>query len=77
MKTSQLERIATLFAVWNDFILEGQLHPTDKTIINEVVTNWTQNKANPKYSTWEMSLEKMKKLGIVPTGQGLHTIPKP
>lgn len=77
MKTSQLERIATLFAVWNDFILEGKLYPTDEMIINEVITNWTQNKANPKYSTWKMSLEKMRKLGIVPTGQGLHTIPKP
>lgn len=73
MKTSQLERIATLYAVWNDFILEGESHPTDEKILHEVVTNWTANKANPQDGTWKLSLEKMKKLGIIPTGKGLHT----
>lgn len=65
MKTSQLERIATLYAVWNDFILEGENHPTDEKILHEVVTNWTANKANPQDGTWKLSLEKMKKLGII------------
>lgn len=77
MKTSQLERIATLYAVWNDFILEGENHPTDEKILHEVVTNWTANKANPQDGTWKLSLEKMKKLGIIPTGKGLHTSRKP
>lgn len=77
MKTSQLERIATLYAVWNDFILEGESHPTDEKILHEVVTNWTANKANPQDVTWKLSLEKMKKLGIIPTGKGLHTSRKP
>lgn len=77
MKTSQLERIATLYAVWNDFILEGENHPTDEKILHEVVTNWTPNKANPQDGTWKLSLEKMKKLGIIPTGKGLHTSRKP
>lgn len=77
MKTSQLERIATLYAVWNDFILEGESHPTDEKILHEVVTNWTANKANPQDGTWKLSLEKMKKLGIIPTGKGLHTSRKP
>ena len=77
MKTSQLERIATLYAVWNDFILEGESHPTDEKILHEVVTNWTANKANPQDGTWKLSLKKMKKLGIIPTGKGLHTSRKP
>ena len=77
MKTSQLERIATLYAVWNDFILEGESHPTDEKILHEVVTNWTANKATPQDGTWKLSLEKMKKLGIIPTGKGLHTSRKP
>ena len=77
MKTSQLERIATLYAVWNDFILEGESHPTDEKILHEVVTNWTANKANPQDGPWKLSLEKMKKLGIIPTGKGLHTSRKP
>ena len=39
MKTSQAERIATLFAVWNDLIIDGINNPSDEQIINEVITN--------------------------------------
>ena len=30
MKRSQIERIATLFAVWNDMILDGKSTPSKK-----------------------------------------------
>jgi len=73
MKTSQAERVATLFAVWNDFILDGII-PTDKQIVDEVRTNWTANKANSSEETWLGTLDKMKKNNIVPSGKGLHTI---
>lgn len=75
MKTRQVERIATLFAAWNDFIIDGNVHPTDDQIINEVMTNWTDNKANMQYTTWRSTLAKMKKHGIIPKGKGLHTLP--
>ncbi|MCD7822463.1 MAG: restriction endonuclease subunit S [Oscillospiraceae bacterium] len=74
MKTSQLERIATLFAVWNDFIIEGIDMPTDDQIIDDVMTNWTENKANTKRETWQGTLDKMKINNIVPRGIGNHTI---
>lgn len=73
MKTSQAERVATLLAVWNDFIIDGILQPTDKEIINEVVTHWTPNKANPQYSTWQNTLYKMRENQFVPKGTGVHT----
>ena len=73
MKTSQAERVATLFAAWNDFMLDGII-PTDKQIVDEVRTNWTANKANSSEETWLGTLDKMKKNNIVPTGKGLHTI---
>lgn len=76
MKTSQVERIATLFAAWNDFIIDGNPAPTEKQIIYEVMTNWTDNKANTQYATWQGTLKKMKQYGIVPQGLGLHTLPK-
>lgn len=76
MKTSQVERIATLYAAWNDFMIDGNVVPTDSQIIHEVMTNWTNNKANTKYSTWQGTLDKMKKNGIIPKGLGLHTLPK-
>lgn len=76
MKTSRLERIATLYAVWNDFLLDG-ITPTDDQIIQEVLSNWTENKAHSQYETWQDSLNKMKKHGLIPKGTGLHTLPKP
>ena len=76
MKTSQAERIATLLAAWNDFIIDGVANPTDKEIIDEVVTHWTPNKANPQYSTWQDTLCKMRKHRFVPKGTGVHTLQK-
>ena len=76
MKTSQAERVATLLAAWNDFIIDGVSHPTDKEIIGEVVTNWTPNKANPQYSTWHDTLYKMREHRFVPKGSGVHTLQK-
>lgn len=76
MKTSEVERIATLFAAWNDFIIDGNPAPTDDQIIHEVMTNWTDNKANTQYATWQGTLKKMRANGIVPKGTGLHTLSK-
>lgn len=74
-RTSQVERAATLFAAWNDFLLDG-ITPSDDQIIREVMGNWTENKANTKYDTWKDSLDKLKKSGILPKGLGLRTLPK-
>ena len=76
LKRTRMERIATLYASWNDFLLEG-ITPTDDQIIREVMTNWTENKGNTKYETWQDSLNKMKTNGLIPKGVGLHTLPKP
>ena len=76
MKTSQAERIATLLAAWNDFVLDGTAEPTDQQIINEVMTNWTPNKANTQLLTWQNSMNKLKQSGFVPAGFGVHTIKK-
>lgn len=76
MRTSQLERIATLYAAWNDFLIDG-ITPSDDQIIQNVVSCWTDNKANSQYSTWQDSLNKMRRYGLIPRGQGLHTLPKP
>ena len=76
MKRSQVERIATLFAVWNDMILDGNNTPTDAEIVSEVMSGWTENKANFAYDTWLGTLNKMRTNGIIPKGQGLHTLPR-
>lgn len=76
MKRSQIERVATLFAVWNDMILDGNNTPTDAEIVSEVMSGWTENKANFAYDTWVGTLNKMRTNGIIPKGQGLHTLPR-
>lgn len=76
MKRSQIERVATLFAVWNDMILDGNNIPTDAEIVYEVMSGWTENKANFAYDTWLGTLNKMRTNGIIPKGQGLHTLPR-
>lgn len=76
MKTSQAERIATLLAAWNDFILDGTAEPTDQQIINEVMTNWTPNKAHTQLPTWQNTMDKLKQSGFAPAGFGVHTIKK-
>lgn len=76
-RTSQIERIATIFAVWNDLILDGNRTPTDDEIIHEILTHWTPNKANTAEGTWKGTLDKMRKQGIIPKGWGLHTLPMP
>ena len=75
LKRTRMERIATLYAAWNDFLLDG-ITPTDDQIIQEVMTNWTENKGHTKYETWQDSLNKMKTNGLIPKGVGLHTLPK-
>lgn len=77
MRMGEIERFATLFAVWNDFIIDGIAVPSDGQLIDEVLTNWGPKKGRFSPKTWENTLMKMKRDGIIPKGLGLHTLPKP
>ena len=72
--TSKAEKVATLLASWNDFLIDGITEPTDDMIITDVMTNWTENKRKIGYSTWQAILSQMKTAKIVPHGNGRHTI---
>lgn len=76
-RVGEIERFATLFAAWNDFIIDGILAPSDDQIIDEVLTNWEPTKTRFSRTTWQNTLAKMKRDQIVPKGLGLHTLPKP
>ena len=73
MKTSKAERVATLLAAWNDFILQG-IKPTDSQLVQEVRNNWTPNKAHSSKSTWLGTLVEMKAYKIIPSGYGKCTV---
>ena len=74
-RTSKAEKMATVLASWNDFLIDG-VNPTDDMIINDIVTNWTANKANIAEKTWREELRQLKEKQLVPKGYGKHTLKK-
>lgn len=72
-KTEDAEIVATLFAVWNDFLLSG-VSPTDEQIIQEVREQWHPAKAKFTPEQLKHWLDWMRDNSIVPTGEGSKTI---
>lgn len=73
LKRRHAEIVATLYAAWNDFIIEGK-SVSDEQLINEVINNWHERKKRFKRETWELWLRKMKEAGLIPNGYGKHTL---
>ena len=74
-RTSKAEKMATVLASWNDFLIDG-VNPTDDMIINDIVTNWTANKANISVETWRVIIQQLKENQMIPKGYGKHTLKK-
>lgn len=71
--TDRCEMTVTLYAAWNDFILEGRL-ATDEAIVDEVMHRWNDAKLRFSRTEWLAVLADMKKHEIlVPTGFGKRT----
>lgn len=71
--TDRCEMTVTLYAAWNDFILEGR-PVTDEAIVNEVMHSWNDAKLRFGKDEWLAVLAKMKKQEILtPTGFGQRT----
>ncbi|MBA0222034.1 restriction endonuclease subunit S [Stenotrophomonas maltophilia] len=72
-KTEEVEIIATLFAVWNDFLIDG-VKPTDAQIISDVRENWHERKARftpAKLGRW---LDWLRRENIIPLGLPPRTV---
>lgn len=71
--TEVVEAIATLYAVWNDALMDGR-QPDDPTIINGVLTEWHEEKGKKfRDSDLRHWLDWMKRNGLTPRGQGPRT----
>jgi len=66
-KTEEVEIIATLFAVWNDFLIDG-VQPTDAQIISDVRENWHERKARFTPAELGRWLGWLHRENIVPRG---------
>jgi|GEM_PF-175775 len=75
-KTQECEIIATLYSAWADALAIGTT-PDDTYIVNEVLTNWHDNKLKIDKERWYKGLTWMKKQGLYPDGNfgkgGVHT----
>ncbi|SEO71552.1 restriction endonuclease subunit S [Pseudomonas sp. ok266] len=71
--TDRCEMTVTLYAAWNDFILEGR-PVTDEAIVDEVTHRWNDTKLRFGKPKWLAVLAEMKKQKILtPTGFGKRT----
>lgn len=71
--TDRCEMTVTLYAAWNDFILEGR-PVTDEAIVDEVMHSWNDTKLRFGKIEWLAVLAEMKKHKILmPTGFGKRT----
>lgn len=67
------EAVATLYAVWNDALLDGA-EPDEAAIINGVLNDWHPEKRD-KFTPDDLRtrLDWMRRHGLVPRGQGPRT----
>jgi len=72
--TQQCEIVSTLYAAWNDLIIEGKC-PKDREIIKEASSpsRWHEAKANIPAEKWPVALHWMKEHSLIPVGFGGYT----
>ncbi|QIB65603.1 restriction endonuclease subunit S [Kineobactrum salinum] len=71
--TEQVEIIATLFAVWNDFLIDS-IQPTDEQIIADMRENWHERKARFSPSDLKPWLSWLRRENFTPRGLSPRTV---
>ncbi|HVZ43275.1 MAG TPA: restriction endonuclease subunit S [Ramlibacter sp.] len=71
--TVEVEIIATLFAAWNDFLIDGR-QPNDDEIVREVRENWHPSKQRFSQAELRSWLAWLRQHALVPQGKGPHTL---
>ncbi|GJD41967.1 restriction endonuclease subunit S [Methylobacterium bullatum] len=72
LKTQQCEIVATLYAVWNDFLIDGR-QPSDDEIVDGVLNDWTDSKRQVPEEKWRAALPWMREKNLIPVGRGEKT----
>lgn len=73
MDTEATEAVATLYAVWNDALIDGQ-QPDDAAIIHGFLHEWHVDKGKFKQAGLQNWLGWMRRHGIIPHGSGPRTV---
>lgn len=75
METKQAEIVATLYAAWNNLLLDGK-RPTEEEIVLEARENWHPDKLDIERKRFFAGIEWMRNKGLVPTGKGKRVAEK-
>ena len=75
LKTDQCEIIATLYACWNDLLLDDHEISDDK-VIGEFIGKWHFKKKRFPKARLKKALSWMRENEMVPNGKGKHTCEK-
>lgn len=71
--TEATEAVATLYAVWNDVLIDGK-QPDDAAIIRGFLQDWHPEKGKFKQADLQTWLGWMRRHGLVPKGTGPRTV---
>lgn len=71
--TAATEAVATLYAVWNDALIDGK-QPDDAAIIRGFLQDWHPEKGKFKQADLQTWLGWMRRHGLVPKGTGPRTV---
>lgn len=69
MNAQQAEIVATVYAAWNNLLLDGK-NPTDEEIVLESRENWHPNKLKIPRDKFFSAVKWLREQGVVPTGKG-------
>ncbi|GAB6908731.1 Type I restriction-modification system, specificity subunit S (modular protein) [Desulfosarcina cetonica] len=72
MKTEQIEIVATLYAAWNDFLIQGETMDDDR-LVDEVLNRWDASKKRISEDRWRTAIDWMREKNLVPKGYGRAT----
>ncbi len=70
--TEQSEIVDTIYAVWNDFLMDGK-NPSDHEIIYEIKNNWHESKKRFSDEKLKKAIDWMRKQSLIPKGHGPKT----
>jgi type I restriction enzyme S subunit len=71
LNSRQAEIVATLYAAWNNLLLQGQT-PDDEAIVHEARANWHASKLKIERDKFFRGLQWMREKGLVPSGKGRY-----
>lgn len=69
LNTAETEILATVYAAWNNLLLEG-IKPTENAIIHEARENWHADKLKYSEEQFRNAISQLRHNGLVPQGRG-------